>query len=161
MPWLDCGKSNRCEFYLYKNRTSAQRTKQQMTKHALFVCTTCASTWQDGKRIGTSGGEQLLDSISRLHETWELRDEFSLHPVQCMSACSHACAVSFAAPGKWTYLFGDISTGGETGVAVLECASKYYDKPDGLVPWGERPEPLKKGIIARVPPVPTLTGANT
>ncbi|MDF5733837.1 MAG: FeS-binding protein, partial [Rhizonema sp. PD38] len=25
-------------------------------QHTLFVCTTCASVWQDGKRVGSSGG---------------------------------------------------------------------------------------------------------
>ncbi|MDZ4871122.1 MAG: hypothetical protein CLLPBCKN_000510 [Chroococcidiopsis cubana SAG 39.79] len=30
-------------------------------KHTVFVCTTCASTWQDGKRVGVSGGQILFD----------------------------------------------------------------------------------------------------
>ncbi len=128
------------------------------TQHTLFVCTTCASVWKEGKRQGTSGGEKLLDQLQHLHKNWELRDEFPIQPVECMSACSRSCTVSFAAAGKYTYLFGDLPTNVETlpatSAAVLECASKYYGKSDGLLPWSERPEPLKKGILARIPPLP-------
>ncbi|MHC5828610.1 MAG: FeS-binding protein, partial [Nostoc sp.] len=27
-------------------------------------------------------------------------------------------------------------------------------KADGLLPWSERPEALKKGILAKIPPLP-------
>ncbi|NEP46817.1 MAG: DUF1636 domain-containing protein [Okeania sp. SIO2H7] len=125
--------------------------------HTLFICTTCASTWKDGKRQGISGGEKLLERLSQQHENWELKQNFSLQPVECMSACSRSCAVSFAASDKYTYLFGDLPHEAEnldeTTAAVLKCASLYYDKPDGLLPWSERPEPLKKGILAKIPPL--------
>lgn len=125
------------------------------TQHTLFVCTTCASIWKDGKREGKSGGEYLLEQVSHLAKSWELRDDFQIQEVNCMSACNRSCAVSFAASGKYTYLFGDLPANeGESAAAVLECASQYYAKPDGLLPWSERPEPLKKGIVARIPPLP-------
>ena len=78
------------------------------TPHILFVCTTCASVWKDGKRQGISGGEKLLAQLSQEHKNWELSNKFSIQPVECMSACSHSCAVSFAAAGKHTYVFGDL-----------------------------------------------------
>lgn len=127
------------------------------TPHIIFVCTTCASVWKDGKRQGISGGEQLLEQLFQQQKTWELSDKFSIQPVECMSACSHSCAVSFAAVGKHTYVFGDLShqteTLPETSAAVLECADLYYSKSDGLLPWSERPEALKKGVLARIPPL--------
>ena len=132
-----------------------------MTKHSLFVCTTCASVWQNGKKVGISGGEKLLDRLYDGHQNWDLREDVSIEPVACMSACSHSCAIAFAAPGKYTYLFGDLSDREETlpdiCAAVLDCASQYFAKPDGLLPWSERPEALKKGTIARIPPLPELS----
>lgn len=126
--------------------------------HTLFVCTTCASLWKDGKRQGISGGEELLERLSQQHENWEFKDKFPLQPVECMSACSRSCAVSFAASDKYTYLFGDLphdrESLDETTTAVLKCASLYYQKPDGSLPWSERPKPLKKGILAKIPPLP-------
>lgn len=136
-----------------------------MTKHCLFVCTTCASIWQDGKKVGVSGGEKLLGQLSQLHETWDLRDEMCLEPVACMSACSRSCVISFASPGKYTYLFGDLSADEAslpaTAAAVLDCARQYFAKADGLLAWSERPEPLRKGAIARIPPLsPSLSSSS-
>lgn len=125
------------------------------TPHTLFVCTACASVWKDGKREGKSGGQELLEQINELHKNWDLREDFPIQEVECMSACSRSCAVSFAAAGKYTYLFGDLPVN-ESAAAVLQCASQYYAKPDGLLPWSERPEPLKKGILAKIPPIPDL-----
>lgn len=124
-------------------------------QHTVFVCTTCASIWKDGKREGKSGGQVFLEQLSKLAQTWELRGRIQIQETECMSACSHSCTISFVAPGKYTYLFGDLPFSEEkSAVAVLECASQYYAKPDGLLPWSERPEPLKKGVIARIPPLP-------
>lgn len=131
-----------------------------MNQNILYVCTTCASTWQDGKRVGISGGEKLLEQLSHLHDEWELKEKFPIQPVECMSACNRSCTISFVAPGKHTYLFGDISTESETlsetCEAVLDCASLYYRKPDGVMPWSERPKALKKGILAKIPPLPSM-----
>lgn len=122
------------------------------TQHILFVCTSCATVWKDGKPQGKSGGQQLLEHLSELHQNWPLREHFPIQEVQCMSACSHSCAISFAASGKYTYLFGNLPAQ-ESAAAVLECAAQYYTKADGVLPWSERPEPLKKGILAKIPPI--------
>jgi predicted metal-binding protein len=121
-----------------------------VTTHSLFVCKTCASVWQDGKRVGESGGQKLLREIQEKAQNWELQDEFPIKEVECMSACSRSCVVAFAGQGKLTYLFGDLPVEG-CAEAVLECAGKYYARPDGVLPWSERPEPLKNGILARIP----------
>jgi predicted metal-binding protein len=128
-------------------------------QHCLFVCTTCGSKWQDGQRIGTSQGEQLLQQLQALHQDWELATEFPIQPVGCMSACSRSCAISFAAAGKHTYLFGDL-TPADPSIPlqnILDCAEKYYQHPTGVLPWSERPAPLKQGILAKIPPLTLLT----
>ena len=133
--------------------TAAITNSSDVTAHTLFVCQTCASLWQDGKRLGESGGQKLLHEIQQLAQDWALRDEFPIQAVECMSACNRSCVVAFAAKGKLTYLFGDLSVD-DSAAAVLECASQYYTKTDGLLPWSERPEPLKKGILAKIPALP-------
>lgn len=130
-----------------------------VSSHTLFVCKTCASVWQDGKRLGESGGEKLLQQLQILAEDWELRDQFPIQQVECMSACNRSCVVAFAGEGKITYLFGDLAVD-ESASAVLECASQYYSKPDGLLPWSERPEALKKGVLARIPALHTLNAKS-
>jgi predicted metal-binding protein len=132
-------------------------------QHKIFVCTTCASKWENGQRVGESGGEKLFNLLQEHHLTSSdvkltpesASKEVIIEAVQCMSACSHSCVVSFAAPGKYTYLFGGLSpelTPQELA-NVFDCANKYYNHSEGLLPWGERPEPLKKGILARIPAI--------
>lgn len=129
--------------------------------HTLFVCTTCAGTWQDGKRIGCSRGEILLDHLSSLYSTWPYKDSVALEPVQCMSSCDRPCSVAFVSSGKHTYLFGDLAQVNEdlnhVCQSLLDCAELYYAKPDGVMAWSERPERLKKGIVARIPPMSAAT----
>jgi predicted metal-binding protein len=128
-------------------------------QHCLFVCTTCGSKWQDGQRIGTSAGERLLEQLQALHQNWELAAEFPIQAVGCMSACNRSCAISFTATGKSTYLFGDISPA-EPSIPlsnILDCAAKYYQHSTGSLPWGERPAPLKQGILAKIPPLTIST----
>lgn len=126
-----------------------------MTKsqHLLFVCKACATVRIEGKPQGKSGGEQLLEQLQKLHADWELRDEFQIQEVECMSACSRSCAISLAAPGKYTYLFGDLPAL-ESAAAVLDCAKLYFINPQGYLAWVDRPKPLKNGILARIPPLP-------
>jgi predicted metal-binding protein len=129
------------------------------SEHCLFVCTTCGSKWEDGRRVGTSEGERLLQQLQALHQNWELATDFPIQAVGCMSACNRSCAISFAATGKHTYLFGDI-TSGEPDIPlsnILDCAAKYYQHPSGSLPWGERPAPLKQGILAKIPPLTIAT----
>lgn len=130
------------------------------TQHILFVCKTCATVYVEGKPQGKSGGQELLEKLQELHSNWELREEFQLQEVGCMSACSRSCAISFAAPGKYTYLFGDLPAT-ESAEAVLKCAKLYFEHPEGYLAWADRPKPLKNGILARIPPLPQLAAASS
>ncbi len=125
--------------------------------HSLLVCTTCASTWQNGKKVGVSGGEILLQELESLHQDWEKRSQFEIRAVSCMSACSKACVVTFASAGKYSYIFGDLPSDNEdistTASAIIACADLYSDRHDGTMAWKERPALLKNGLIARIPPL--------
>jgi predicted metal-binding protein len=140
---------------LTENESARYRFLIMTIQHTIFVCQTCAGVWQDGKQVGKSGGQQLLEQLTELYERWALAPEFSIESVECMSACSRSCVVAFTAPGKHTYLFGDLNSDAEalptTSAAVLECASLYLTKTDGIMPWSERPKLLKQRILARIP----------
>lgn len=130
-----------------------------MSEHILFVCTTCASKYQDGKKVGESGGERLMQQMQISVQAWELASEFSIEPVQCLSTCSQACAIAFMGSNKLTYLFGNLPVDEtqieSTATTVLECAGQYYENPQGLLSYKERPELLKNKVMARIPPFPT------
>ncbi|MDX7953559.1 DUF1636 domain-containing protein [Lichenihabitans sp. Uapishka_5] len=111
----------------------------------IYVCTTCRAEGDasDGPRAGT----RLFDALKAADAALDLV------PVECLSVCKRACTVSFAATGKWTYVYGDLPA--EAAVPVIrEAARLYAEAPDGLIPWKLRPDAIKKGVVARIPPLP-------
>jgi predicted metal-binding protein len=140
--------------------------------HILFVCTSCASIWKDGKREGVSGGQKLYAQLNTDWQNWNLAEHFQIQSVECMSACDRSCAVSFAATNKFTYLFGDLakdltnkeetlpSSLSEISAALIQCAEIYYGDENGNLAWKERPELLKKGLLAKIPPLPFSSSSN-
>lgn len=116
-----------------------------VTTHHLLVCTTCGSQWVNGQKEGVSQGEKLLEKL----QAQPLDPRLTLKPVACMSGCSHGCVIGLAAAHKTTYVFGDLNP--EDVELIRQTADLYISKPDGILPWAERP--LKKGIIARIPVV--------
>jgi predicted metal-binding protein len=126
------------------------------SKHTVFVCQSCAGTWQDGRQVGSSGGYLLQQELITQAQDWSLAYQFPIQGVKCLGACDRPCAIALAATGKPTYLFGDLNRNAspaETAQAILACASLYHYKPDGVMAWSERPEQLKKGLIGRIPSV--------
>lgn len=71
-------------------------------------------------------------------------------PYECLSVCPRPCGIAMRAPGKFTYVFGDLKPG-ETESAVIECATLYRRAPTGFLPREDRPHVLRAGILARVP----------
>jgi predicted metal-binding protein len=53
--------------------------------------------------------------------------------------------------GSWTYIFGGLD--GDGASALIIGARLLAAAPDGIMPWCGRPEALKRGLIARVPPI--------
>ena len=81
-----------------------------------------------------------------------------LEPVECLSVCKRPCTVAISAPGRWTYIYGDLDP--ETSVdTIIEGLRRYAATADGLVPWRERPEIFRKGVVARIPPTKTSSAA--
>ncbi|MEH1791120.1 MULTISPECIES: DUF1636 family protein [unclassified Nostoc] len=133
-------------------------------QHIIFVCTRCGSSHQAKPDVAKSDGERLLEKLQTLYHDWVLQDEFSIQPVECMGVCDRACAIAFVSPNKHTYLFGDLPADAErvekTATAILDCASQYHAKPDGLLAYALRPELLRAGAIARIPPLPPCQVAS-
>lgn len=72
--------------------------------------------------------------------------------VQCLSVCKRPCTVALSAPGRYTYLFGDVDAAGGI-VDLLACIETYRRQEHGYMLWRERPESLRRGILARIPPL--------
>jgi len=116
----------------------------------IYVCTTCKLADEAGFAAPDRAGARLHRAVSALAS--EREAPVDIIPVECLSVCKRACSFSFADPGNWTYVYGDLPA--DTGADVsLDGAALYGATSDGLIPWKQRPEALKRGVVSRVPPM--------
>ena len=115
----------------------------------LIVCTTCRPA--GASREPPAAGQVLLAHVLALQER---RPDAGLRVrgIACMSGCGRACTVALQAPGKPTYYFGDLDADAETAAQVLACAALHALHVDGALPRSQRPERLRGGILAKLPP---------
>jgi predicted metal-binding protein len=93
-------------------------------------------------------GLTLLDAITGAAAGL---DNIVVRPTQCLSVCKRVCTVALSGEGRYTFLFGDLDPATDAA-SVVEMARACAAAEHGFVPWKERPEVLRKGMIARVPP---------
>src|ERR1700729_3888156 len=109
------------------------------------VCTTCKTA--DG---GAVVGPDMFAAVRAA--LGEDDPGVVVRPVQCLSVCKRPATVAVTSPDGYTFLFGDLQA--ESGTAALRSFVKSYQHSGyGLVPWRERAEVLRKGMLARVPPM--------
>jgi len=122
----------------------AARAHSPSSPTVVSVCVTCKTA--DG---GIVVGPEMFESVKA---AIGLSDHVQVRPVQCLSVCKRPATVAVTSADGYTFLFGDLHT--ESGTAALVAFVKSYQKSDyGLVPWRERAEVLRKGMVARVPPM--------
>jgi len=97
-------------------------------------------------------GARLFANLTERYASWARREDFVIVAYECLSVCPRPCGVALKAPGKFTYVFGDIVPG-ETESAVIECATLYRQAQVGFLPRDDRPPALRNGILARIPPL--------
>ncbi|WP_375453882.1 DUF1636 family protein [uncultured Methylobacterium sp.] len=118
-----------------------------MAETVLYVCTTCRMEGDapDGPRAGA----RLFDALRQSARPEHVRIE----PVECLSVCKRPCTVAVASEDRWTYVYGDLDPA-ESARIILDGVGLYAATPDGIVPWKERPQEFRKGVVARIPPFP-------
>lgn len=112
--------------------------------HQLIVCTSCR---QGEAKLGPA----LMHALAGA-----LVDDFTIAGTNCMSGCGRPCTVAFTAPAKMSYLFGDLTI--RDVADVIAFAALYWSRDDGIVPWADRPEALRRKILGRIPCLPAPTG---
>jgi predicted metal-binding protein len=117
----------------------------------LIVCTTCRPP--DASRELPAAGAALFEAVqmAQLLEG-EPSARVRVRGMACLSSCGRACSVAFQAPGKHTYLFGDLQPDAETAEHLLICAGMHATASDGNLLRNQRPARLRSGILARLPP---------
>lgn len=110
----------------------------------LYVCTTC--------KVGEVHEDDSQRPGARLHRALQAEgapEGVQIVGVECLSACKTGAAIALSEPGKWTYVYGHMTT--DDVPDILSGAAAYAATPDGLVPWRERPVIFRKQSVARIP----------
>lgn len=90
-----------------------------------------------------------------------IRDEISgrsdarnidLVPVECLSGCSRGCTIAVSGDNKWTFVIGDLDPN-EHAQDVVTYTLQHGAHEEGLPVWRERPQAIRKGVLARVPTI--------
>jgi predicted metal-binding protein len=130
-----------------------------MPQPTLFVCTLCRAA-ESNAANEISDGQQLFDQLKESLESQCDDPQLHLQPVRCMAACDRSCVVALAATNKLTFIFNQLSA--ERSIPdLLQFTRQYAANTSGNVPYKERPESLKKKLLAVLPPVPVETPSWT
>jgi predicted metal-binding protein len=111
----------------------------------IYVCTTC-------KRAGEPDSEPRPGALlAEATEQIASGTEVQVRRIRCLANCTRGPSAAMRCNGSWTYVFGGL--GADCGPALVEGARLLATAADGILPWRGRPEILKRGLIARVPPL--------
>jgi predicted metal-binding protein len=77
--------------------------------------------------------------------------DISVQRVRCLGNCGRGLSAAIRCDHAWTYVFGGLDATRD-GLTLIAGARLLAGAADGIMPWRNRPEPLKRGLIARIPP---------
>jgi predicted metal-binding protein len=78
--------------------------------------------------------------------------------IECLGNCKRRLSAALLKSGAWSYVFGDLVI--DSGADLVAGARLFANSVDGLLPWRGRPDSLKRGLVARIPPM-NLIGSQS
>ena len=114
----------------------------------IYVCTNCRLPAEPPEPRENRAGARLFAAVM---DAASPDASIDVRGVECLSVCKRPVTIGFASAGKWTYVYGDFGPDDANG--LIAGARQFAAAPDGLIPWKERPDSLKRGVVARLPPV--------
>ena len=111
----------------------------------VIVCITCrrATDPEDFPRPGLAFAAAVAEAAK---ETG-----VRVKRVRCLANCKRGLSAAVRREAGWTYIFGDLDAA-TAAPALIEGARLFARADNRVMPWRDRPQPLKTGLIARVPP---------
>ena len=111
----------------------------------VYVCITCRHT-------GEADSDQCPGAVlASATEQAAAGTEVQVRRLRCLANCTRGPSAAMRCNGSWTYVFGGLDV--TCAEALVAGARLLADAADGILPWRGRPEILKRGLIARVPPI--------
>jgi predicted metal-binding protein len=128
-------------------------TKASADAATIYVCITCrrASEPEAEPRPGAILAAAAIEAAAGT--------DVVVRQVTCLANCTRGPSAAMRCNGSWTYVFGHLDPATDAA-ALIAGARLFATASDGLLPWRGRPEALKRGLIARVPPIDFLEDAE-
>ncbi|XHM78854.1 DUF1636 family protein [Mesorhizobium sp. ANAO-SY3R2] len=111
----------------------------------ILVCSSCRD--ETGSDAHPRAGTRLAED-ARLAASGE---NIAVRSVECLGNCKRRLSAALIRNGSWSYVFGDLRV--TSGEDLVTGAKLFSTSTDGLIPWRGRPDSLKRGLIARIPPL--------
>lgn len=119
-----------------------------LTGVTVIVCASCRD--ESGSDAHPRAGELLADDTRRV----AAEDNIRVRTVECLGNCKRRLSAAILRDGCWSYVFGDLTP--TSGADLVTGAKLFATSTDGLIPWRGRPDSLKRGLVARLPPLDML-----
>src|SRR6516164_4384421 len=111
----------------------------------IYICVSC-------RRAGEPDAEPRPGALlADATEQAAAGSNVKVRRLRCLANCTRGPSAAMRCNGSWTYVFGGLDDA--CGPALVEGARLLASAADGLMPWRGRPDALKRGLIARVPPI--------
>jgi len=114
----------------------------------VIVCSSCRD--ETGSDAHPRAGALLAEDTRRAASGENIR----IRTVECLGNCKRRLSAALLRDGCWSYVFGDLDT--TSGGDLIAGAKLFAASTDGLIPWRGRPDSLKRGLVARIPPLHML-----
>ncbi|MBN9245397.1 MAG: DUF1636 family protein [Mesorhizobium sp.] len=111
----------------------------------ILVCATCRD--ETGSDTHPRAGALLAHDVRRAAADADIR----VRTVECLGNCKRRLSAALLRDGCWSYVFGDLTP--DSGPDLVAGARLFSTSEDGLIPWRGRPDSLKRGLVARIPPL--------
>jgi predicted metal-binding protein len=110
----------------------------------IVVCATC-------RDVSGSDAHPRAGAILAQNTKAAAADEVRVTTVECLGNCKRRLSAAILRENCWSYVFGDLTTA--SGPDLVAGAKLFAGSADGLIPWRGRPDCLKRGLVARIPPL--------
>lgn len=114
----------------------------------VIICASCRD--ETGSDAHPRAGELLAEDTRNAASGEDIR----VRTVECLGNCKRRLSAAILRDGCWSYVFGDLTTA--SGADLVTGAKLFATSTDGLIPWRGRPDSLKRGLVARIPPLDML-----
>lgn len=115
----------------------------------VIVCSSCRD--ENGSDAHPRAGALLAEATRAAARD---RHSIEVRTVECLGNCKRRLSAALLRNDCWSYVFGDLTVGSSSD--LVAGAELFATSQDGLIPWRGRPDSLKRGLVARIPPLAVL-----